>query len=532
MSFKRQALRNLNWNWAGTLIDSLVAFLLCPYLLTRLGTAHYGVWIMIGSLTGYFGLLDLGVRGSVGRYVAFYRARQEPAAIRGIVLTALALLSAAGFLGFLATAVASWWTGPLLGAELSVDELPAVRLALLLAGINLGLQLPLNVADGVLWGCQRFDQLNAVRMPLDIARGVLSAGVVFLGGDLVSLSAVALLLTAVGGVVKLVQAVRCEPAILQATGSVDRQRLHEVFSFGIWSTVRSVTTMIPTRITPILVGAHLGVTFVAPMSIAARLIATASAILVAATGVITPIATELHASGDRHRQQDLLVEGGKYSTAASTVILALFLLLGKPLIHLWVGPDMAVAFPLLAILAVGRWVSMSQVVTRGVITAQARHQALAISSLVQAGVTLGLGYLLVDVYGIYGVVLAIAIGDGVCEGLYSLVFGCVLLEMSPWRYTARILTATLVTLGGPVLLLAAAVWWRPVTNWLDLVLYGATFSIASVVSFITHNEQLASRFSRRFRRTDNRGAETPSVALPPVEPPQTHAKQEQVACAT
>ena len=253
MDGKRQIFRNLNWNWAGTLADSVVAFLLCPYLLTKLGAAHYGAWVMIGSLTGYFGLLDLGVRGSVGRYVAFYRARKDPQAINEIVMTAFALLSVAGLLGLIGTAIAAIWAGPLMGGELPAADLPDLRLALLLAGVNLGLQLPLNVAEGVLWGCQRFDQLNAVRIPFDIARGVLSAAVVFCSGGLVALSAVALLLTLAGGIVKTVQAFRCEPALKWRLGRVDRGRMREVFSFGIWSTVSRVPDG-PTVSVPISTG--------------------------------------------------------------------------------------------------------------------------------------------------------------------------------------------------------------------------------------------------------------------------------------
>jgi O-antigen/teichoic acid export membrane protein len=488
MNEKRQMLRSLNWNWAGTLADSVVAFLLCPYLLTHLGATHYGAWVMIGSLTGYFGLLDLGIRGSVGRYVAFYRARHDPQATGEIVTTAFALLSVAGLLGLVGTSVATLWAGPLFGSEFAAADLPPLRLALLLAGLNLGLQLPLNVSEGVLWGCQRFDQLNAVRIPFDIARGVLSAVVVFFDGGLVALSALALALTILGGVVKTALAFRCEPALSRQRGRVSRERMQEVFSFGIWNTVRSITTMIPTRLTPLLVGALLGVSLVAPLSIAARLIATASAILVAATGVITPIATVLHAREQHGRQQQLLLEGGKYSLAAATVALALFLLLGRPLIQLWVGSEMASAYPLLVWMALGRWVSMSQVVTRGVITAQAKHRALALSSLVQALVTLGLGLVLIRTWGVLGMAVAIALGDAVCEGLFSLVYGCRLLGMSATRYAVRIAGATVVTLAAPCGLLATAVYWRPVSSWLDLIVYGATFSVLSIAAVVWYNE--------------------------------------------
>ncbi|MCY2988663.1 MAG: oligosaccharide flippase family protein [Planctomycetota bacterium] len=489
MHLKGQLLRNLNWNWAGIFIDTLVAFLLCPYLVNHLGATNYGAWVMIGSLTGYFGLLDFGIRGSVGRYVAFYRAQQDHRAMNEIVSAALVMLTVAGVVGLLGTVAAGFWANLVIGQDFDPRDLFSVQFANFLCGVNLALLLPLSVFDGILWGCQRFDRLNYVRIPADAARGLLSALVVASGGTLIALSAVALAITVVGGVAKLIMALKSAPELRLRLVRVDRSRVREVASFGIWNSLRSFATMIPQRVTPLLVGVMLSVSLVAPLSIAARLIACASAILVAATGVITPIATALHAQQDRRHEHQLLLAGGKYSLAAATLFLALFVLLGKPLIHLWVGPDLALAYPLLAIMAVGRWASMSQVVTRGMITAQNKHRALALATVSQGVVTLILGIVLMQWWGVAGLVAAIALGDAVCEGGFSLVYGCRLLGYSPLQYLRSIASTSLIALTVPCGLLAAVTWWRPVSGWLDLVLYGATFALVSVASVVGVIEQ-------------------------------------------
>jgi O-antigen/teichoic acid export membrane protein len=509
MTTKRQLLRNLNWNWAGTFGDVAVSFLLCPFLLTNLGVTHYGAWVMIGALTGYFGLLDLGIRGSVGRFVAFYHARSDARSVNEIVSTAVALLSVAGLASLLAAVVAACWTETLVGGDFQASDFPTLRLALLLAGINLAVQLPLRVADGILWGCQRFDQLNAVRIPSDIARGVLSAAVVYFGGGLIALSTVALLLTVIGGVAKALLAIRTMPSLRLRIGGLQPGRVREVFSFGIWSTVRSLTSMIPARGTPLLVGALLSVSLVAPLSIATRLLASASAILVAASGVITPLATTLHAQSNRSREQNLLLVGGKYSLAAATIFLALFVWLGKPLITLWVGPDMLLAYPMLVVLAAGRWLSMSQVVTRGIITARARHRALAFSSLAQALLSLGLGLVLMQTWGVFGLVAAVAIGDAVCEGLFSWLYGCRLLGVSPWGYAIRLTRSTVAALAFPCGLLAISTWLWPVHGWLELCIHGGSFTVISLACVLLVNQYPLPR--SRWQRPAKTGEQIPCV---------------------
>src|SRR5262249_49556845 len=72
---RRAVVRNAVWNCSGLIISMLVGFFIAPFLIHRLGDSTYGLWIIIGSLTSYFGVLDLGVRGSVGRNVALFRER-------------------------------------------------------------------------------------------------------------------------------------------------------------------------------------------------------------------------------------------------------------------------------------------------------------------------------------------------------------------------------------------------------------------------------------------------------------------------
>ena len=70
----RRVLRNIFSNWTGYFVTVVVGFFLAPFVLHHLGNTGYGVWTLVLSLTGYFGLLDLGIRSSVGRFVARYVA--------------------------------------------------------------------------------------------------------------------------------------------------------------------------------------------------------------------------------------------------------------------------------------------------------------------------------------------------------------------------------------------------------------------------------------------------------------------------
>src|SRR5437867_27440 len=154
MSSKQVIARNVIWNGAGLATPMLAGFIVAPFLVHELGDTRYGLWILIASMTSYFGLLDLGVRGSVGRNIAYHRAKGDAAGANAILSTAVAILCLAGL-------IAAAGTFAVLLVFFHIFDVPAAdvascRLALLVVGLNLALTLPLNVFDATLWAFQRF----------------------------------------------------------------------------------------------------------------------------------------------------------------------------------------------------------------------------------------------------------------------------------------------------------------------------------------------------------------------------------------
>src|SRR5215468_7962119 len=80
-------------NWLAFAVTAAVGFVLAPYMVSRLGDSQYGLWVLVGSLVGYLGLLDLGVRGAVTVYVARHHGTGDDRAASRIVSSALFLFA-------------------------------------------------------------------------------------------------------------------------------------------------------------------------------------------------------------------------------------------------------------------------------------------------------------------------------------------------------------------------------------------------------------------------------------------------------
>src|SRR5450631_108472 len=98
-----RTIQNVVVNSLGTVVSMVAGLLVMPFLIRQLGNSGYGLWTLVGTLTGYFGVLDLGVSSAVGRLIAGYRARNEFDRINAVISTALVLLVAVALLVMLST---------------------------------------------------------------------------------------------------------------------------------------------------------------------------------------------------------------------------------------------------------------------------------------------------------------------------------------------------------------------------------------------------------------------------------------------
>src|SRR5246500_3785706 len=89
MSLQIRALKNVVSNWAGLAVNIAVGFFLSPFILHHLGDDAFGLWVLIFSLTGYYGLFDFGIRSSLIRYVSRSQAIGDREELTRIVSTSL-----------------------------------------------------------------------------------------------------------------------------------------------------------------------------------------------------------------------------------------------------------------------------------------------------------------------------------------------------------------------------------------------------------------------------------------------------------
>lgn len=405
----RVILRNICSNWAGYIVTALIGFTLSPFIVHSLGTTGYGLWTLVLSLTGYFGLLDLGIRSSVGRFVARYVALNDYEKTNRIVSTAFGILLTGGLLALVASCVVAAFFFKSFHVEQQFQSVG--RIALLITGFTMACALPMGVFSSVLVALERFDILSGVTIIGELMRAALI--VVFLksGYGLITVALIALFISVAEYTAMAAFAKRQFPSLRLGIGLIDRGTFRELFGFGIYRFVWIVANQLIFYSDSVVIGIFLSTGSITYYAIAGSLINYGRNVVSLVTDTFYPAATRLDAKQDLAGLRELLILGTRISLLVSLPLCLGFVFLGKQFIVLWVGKEYSVSAVYLAVLTIPQFTGMSQYMSALVLAGMAKHKILAYMVLAEGLVNLVLSIILIKKMGLVGVAWGTVIPD-------------------------------------------------------------------------------------------------------------------------
>jgi membrane protein EpsK len=120
---------------------------------------------------------------------------------------------------------------------------------------------------------------------------------------------------------------------------------------------------------------------------------------------VLPAASRYLAEGDAQRTRDLLIRGTRYSLAAIVPITLALMILARPLLTVWLGPEFGVASTAMTILLAYWLINAGLTVAGGMLIAAGRARELAVYAAAVAALNLAFSLALTPSLGLNGVVL-------------------------------------------------------------------------------------------------------------------------------
>jgi O-antigen/teichoic acid export membrane protein len=433
--------RNLISNAGGYLLSIVIAFVVSPITIHNLGDSRYGAWSLVGELIGYYGLLDLGLRGALTYYVARLTAREKLDELNSYISTAFWVLVGCGTLAAIAGVAFAGIFPHLFTVDPSI--LPEVRTAILIMSLLIALGLPMNTFSAILVGHQRFDLVNGVEISIRAIMGVSTYWSMRTGGGLVSLALIQAGGRALGWTASVLLASRVGGTLRMSPRLVDFARIRELSAYGLRTAVGQIAQLVINRMDLTVVGMFAGIQFVTFYSVGSVLVGYAVTACYLVAFVFTPQLTQLEAKSDREGFLYALYKGLRLSGTVAAAISAGLIVFGRSFLSLWVGAKYVESHwnsrsdLIMMVLLLSNAPRLFQSVSRQALYATARVRFLMWLDVSEAVGNVVLSVILVRRIGPIGVALGTLVPLAITQLCVLLPYFLKVFKIQFWTYIRR-----------------------------------------------------------------------------------------------
>lgn len=405
---KRQIVKNVSSNWFSLGINVVVGFLLTPFILHRLGDTANGLWIIIFSVTGYYGLFDLGIRSSIVRYVSKFTATGDREELAKLINTSLFTYSCIGVASMLVTLLVAANIEHIF-PHIQPEFLPTARWLLLIVGAAVALGFPAGIFGGFLEGLQRFYILSWTSVVSTLLRATLIVTALRHGYGLLTLAIITVSLPLLGSFLNGFLALRLCPVPFGAR-YVDRATFRQIAHYSGVTFMIMVAGRLKFKTDELVIGAFMSAAAVTYFSIGGRIVDYAGQVVTAMSQIFVPMSSQSDARGDMTRLRKIFLLGNRVCGFTIFPVCVILLILGRSVIEVWVGKKYVdQSYPVLVIMILCSTLWWAQGASGRILFGMSKHGTWAIVTMVEGISNLVLSILLVRPYGIIGESLGTAI---------------------------------------------------------------------------------------------------------------------------
>ncbi len=292
---KIQIVKNVGSSWVALAVNILVGIFLSPFILHHLGDAAFGIWVLIFSLTGYYGIFDFGIRSSIIRFVSKYTATNDLREVSGLINTALFTYSCVGFLCLIITLVGSFYVDRVFHVSPGLQS--TARWLLLMVGTSVGIGFPLGMFGGVLEGMQKFYVLNWTTIVSSLLRVLLIVFYLNRGYGLLTVALITVGLPFLASMVRGIVALRALP-VRFSWSYVERRAFRQMANYSGLTFMIIVAAQLRFKTDAIVIGKILSSAAITYFYAGSRLVDYAGEVVSSLAQIFVPMSSQSDAAGN------------------------------------------------------------------------------------------------------------------------------------------------------------------------------------------------------------------------------------------
>lgn len=329
--------KNVGSNWLVSIVTMMAVYFLTPFTIHKLGDDGYGTWNLINAITGYLGLLVLGVPMASVRSFAQHTATNDRDKLNEAIASSTMLYLSLGAIALVAGGAMYLFFihGYHIPAQWQHDGRVAFAIVVLFVSLGFVALLP----QGILAAHDDFVPRNVVRLWGVLLRLILTFGLLELNASLTMLALVQLVCMVFDFVLCWLVIRRRYPHARIRLRDCNWGMTRAIFAFSLYVLLLNAGGRLSFETDSIVIGAYMNVGSIPYFTVANSFIIYLMDFLLSIAAVVMPAATRLQTQGKQGELREIFL---KWSKIALTLTLAagLFLMvLGPRFIAWWVDPS-------------------------------------------------------------------------------------------------------------------------------------------------------------------------------------------------
>jgi len=472
---KKKVIVDVFSNWSNLVLGVVVSFFVSPIIVHRLGNEHYGIWTLIQSVTGYFGLLDFGLNTAIVRYISMYRARNEFQKANEVYCTAYIFFTIISTVIIFLSLVISIFFKDLF--HIQSFNRSYLFLVFIVVGIGLAFGTLFSPLLATLRAQQEHLMINIIYNSSLLITNVLIVILLLNGYNILMLAVISILSLFLQELCMYI-IIRKKYGYLQFhLSDSSKTMLKQICGYSVYSFIISISLRLLFYTDSIVIGSFINVSEITFYAIPSQIVDHIEKFLWAMISVFIPIISSHDAVGNDEKNKKLYILGTKYTMILAVPIIFVLLTNGPNFITLWMGVEYGIRSAwVFRILLIGYGFGFSQLIAHGILKGISKHKVYSYILLGEAIANLLLSIALAPSYGIEGVAIGTTLPLLIVSIIIVPAYICHVLDLRIIQYIkeSRLIELFFITL------LASLIYYKipiKVSSYFQLALYASTVSL-------------------------------------------------------
>lgn len=333
-------------------LNSVYGLVIMPFVLGAIGESEYGVYKTIGAMTSTLSVMELGLGGTMQKFIAQYRAQKNDR--KAYNFSAMCIIQAVVMAAaIIVVGAALFFTlEPTYGNSFTSAELSRAKQIYIVLVCYIVLHIFENVLFGIIAGYNRFVFSNSVKL---LTLGLKIA--IYLVLLPVFKNALAIVMTTLLLEFVIISMecfyIKCVLKHKVKLYEWDKAVFKETFVYTILLFVQSIIIQFNGNVDSIVIGAVIGTSAVTVYSFAIQIFNMYEQCATSVSGVILPSVTNLVYSDATPRDlEQMIVKFGRVQWSVLGAALGGFICFGKEFFLLWLGENFSDCYYLALILMI------------------------------------------------------------------------------------------------------------------------------------------------------------------------------------